>query len=165
MPSGIVFDGRSVWVSDAGNCTVVEIDPRGTVRQVVSVGSRGGASLPLTFDGSHIFVANPLEGLHVMRVSDGRTVAKLDDVAHGSPCAAAFDGERILILGRPGRSAVRHPPSLTLLRAADLSVLGFHSLPGLFPLAAASDGLDFWITVETQEGYRCRAAVVERRTL
>ena len=151
VPSGIVFDGRSVWVSDAGNCTVVEIDPRGAIRQTVSVGSRGGASLPLTFDGSHIFVANPLEGLHVMRASDGRTVARLDDVAHGSPCAVAFDGERILILGQ-GDPLCAIPPSLTLLRASDLSLLGVHSLPDLFPLAAASDGLDFWITVETAEG-------------
>jgi hypothetical protein len=151
VPSGIVFDGRSVWVSDAGNCTVVELDPRGTVRQIVSVGSRGGASLPMTFDGSHIFVANPLEGLHVLRVSDGSAVARLDDVAHGSPCAAAFDGERILVLGQ-GDPLCAIPPSLTLLRASDLSLLGVHSLPDLFPLAAASDGLDFWITVETQDG-------------
>jgi hypothetical protein len=51
--------------------------------------------------------------------------------------------------GDPARAI---PPTLTLLRAADFSPLGVHALHDLYPLAAASDGLDFWITVETEEG-------------
>jgi DNA-binding beta-propeller fold protein YncE len=150
VPSGIVFDGHHVWVSDAGNCTIVRLDTSGAVRQTVSVGHRSGASLPMTFDGSQILVANPMEGLRVVRATDGASVAQVD-VAFGAPCAAAFDGERILVLGQ-GDPSRRVSASLSLLRASDYSVLGVHALPDLYPLAAASDGLDFWITVETEQG-------------
>jgi hypothetical protein len=150
VPSGIVFDGQSVWVSDAGNCSVVRLDASGAIRQTVSVGHRSGASLPMTFDGGHLLVANPLEGLRVVRAADGKMIAQID-VAFGAPCAAAFDGERILVLGHgdPARSI---PPTLTLLRASDFSPLGVHALHDIFPMSSASDGLDFWITVETEEG-------------
>ncbi len=101
-----------------GNCTVLKLGPTGAVLQTVSVGHRGDANLPVTFDGTTSSSANPLEGLHVVRVSDGVAEARVE-VAYGAPCAAAFDGERILILGQ-GDPSRGFPPTLSLLRASDL---------------------------------------------
>lgn len=152
FPSGIVFDGRHVWIADSGPCILLKLDASGAILQTVNIGSRGGAPLPLTFDGTHVLVANPLAGLNVVRVSDGAAVALLD-VADGSPSGAAFDGERILVLGQ-GNPSNGVPPTLSLLRASDFSSLGVSALSDLYPVAAASDGLNFWITVETAEGSR-----------
>ncbi len=150
LPSGIVFDGSHVWVSDSGPCVLLKLDARGSVLQTVSVGLRGGSPLPLTFDGSHVIVSNALAGVHVVRVADGATVALLD-VAHGAPSGAAFDGERLLVIGQgdPSRGLA---PTLSLLRTADFALLGETELTGIFPVAAASDGLNFWITVEARDG-------------
>lgn len=152
FPSGIAFDGRHIWIADSGPCILLKLDASGAILQTVNIGSRGGAPLPLTFDGSHVLVANPLAGLNVVRASDGVAVALLD-VADGSPSAAAFDGERILVLGQ-GNPSNRIPPTLSLLRSSDFSPLGVSPLSDLYPVAAASDGLNFWITVETTEGSR-----------
>ncbi|MFY9550453.1 MAG: hypothetical protein WAU32_04825, partial [Thermoanaerobaculia bacterium] len=150
VPSGIVFDGQHVWVSDSGNCMLLKLDPSSAILQTVSVGLRGGGPLPMTFDGSHLLVANALEGLNIVRVADGASVALLD-VAYGAPSGAAFDGERILVIGQ-GDPSSAIPPTLSLLRASDFSPLGVDAIPGIYPMAAASDGLDFWITVETEDG-------------
>jgi hypothetical protein len=39
-----------------------------------------------------------------------------------------------------------------LLRTADFALLGETELSNMFPVAAASDGLNFWITLETEDG-------------
>ena len=150
LPSGIVFDGAHVWVSDSGPCALLKLDAAGAVVQTVSVGLRGGSPLPLTFDGSHIIVANALAGVHVVRVADGASVALLD-LAHGAPSGTAFDGERLLVIGQ-GDPSKGLAPTLSLLRTADFALLGETELSGMFPVAAASDGLNFWITVETEDG-------------
>lgn len=149
LPSGIVFDGSHVWVSDSGPCVLLKLDARGAVLQTVSVGLRGGSPLPLTFDGSHIIVSNALAGVHVVRVADGTTVAVLDG-AHGAPSGAAFDGERLLVIGQ-GDPSKGLSPTLSVLRT-DFTLLGETDLSGIFPVAAASDGLNFWITVEAADG-------------
>lgn len=65
----------------------------------------------------------------------------------------AFDGERILILN--AGAGQNSSASLTLLRAADFSTLrvdGFPPIGGPALESVASDGLSFWVTLDTSTG-------------
>ena len=60
----------------------------------------------------------------------------------GTPRAAAFDGQRVLVTNL-GDSSV------SLWKAADLSPLGNFSVgSGTSPGGATSDGVNFWITLQ-----------------
>jgi hypothetical protein len=60
-----------------------------------------------------------------------------------SPITAAFDGERILVTNYNGNS-------VSLWKAADLTPLGtFAAGAGTRPLGACSNGLNFWITLNS----------------
>jgi hypothetical protein len=143
---GIVYDGASIWVTDASS-TLHKLNADGSIAQTINVGH--GPSFPV-FDGTNIWVPNLISNsVSVVRVKDAQgnplttafELATLTGNDLNFPRTAAFDGERILVTNNEGHS-------VSLWKAADLTPLG--SFPtGDFtrPFGACSDGLNFWIAL------------------
>lgn len=96
--------------------------------------------------------AEPSNSLSVVRVKDAAgnpvaapfVLATLTDNGLNSPRAAAFDGERVLVINIEGES-------VSLFRALDtlpLGSVGLMVLGGVKPYGVCSDGLNFWITTD-----------------
>jgi DNA-binding beta-propeller fold protein YncE len=137
-PTGILFDGTAMWVTDYTNGNLLKLDGNATVLQTIPVGA--GAAF-LASDGANLWV--PLNGgaaTAVVRASTGVILATLTGNGQVFPNTAAFDGERILVTNANG-------DSVSLWKAADLSPIG--SVPtgdSTYPAGACSDGINFWIT-------------------
>jgi len=72
-PSGILFDGANLWVTD--NTQLRKVDSSGAVVQNVAVGAN--PRLPV-FDGSNIWVPNQSDSsVSVVRARDGMVLATL----------------------------------------------------------------------------------------
>src|SRR5262249_61284819 len=81
----------------------------------------------------------------VVRDSTGAVLATLTGNGLGAagPESAAFDGQRVLV-------ANYNQDNVSLWKAADLTPLG--SVPtgaGTVPYGACSDGVNFWVTLNT----------------
>jgi hypothetical protein len=138
-PIGILFDGSSLWVTDAGDNKLKKLDMIGNVILSVPVGA--GPSYPV-FDGSNVWVPNSIDNsITVVRVRDGMVLATLTGNGLNGPIQAAFDGQRILVTDSSGNS-------VSLWMAASLTPLGF-VLTGANtgPWGVCSDGINFWITL------------------
>jgi hypothetical protein len=125
QPWGTVFDGAS-----------------GAILQTVTVGR--APSVP-AFDGTNIWVPNSSylsNSVSVVRASSGAVLATLTGNGIASPASAAFDGERILLTNQ-------FDGTVSLFKAADLTPLGSVSTGGGFPYGACSDGVNFWVTLQT----------------
>lgn len=141
-PQGAVFAAGSIWITDTALNALLRLNGDGTIAQAVVVG--GYPAYP-AFDGRNIWVPNFLDSsLTVVRASDG-AVLQTFSAANGNqnglsfPAQAAFCGAAVAVTNQSG--------SVSLFRAADLSVLGNVPTPGLsIPFAIASDGVDFWIS-------------------
>ena len=95
-----------------------------------------------TFDGNNIWVPNySSNSVSVVRASTGAVLATLTgNGLIGTPGAAAFDGQRVLVTNTDNQ--------VSLWKAADLTALGFLSTgPGTGPTFACSDGINFWIVL------------------
>ncbi|HKA37390.1 MAG TPA: S-layer homology domain-containing protein [Thermoanaerobaculia bacterium] len=138
-PTGAVFDGSNVWITDSDAGTLLKLDPSGTVLQTVTVGSN--PNFPV-FDGTSLWVPNATGStVSVVRASNGAVLATLTGNGLALPRAAAFDGQRVLVTDS-GSDAV------SLWKAADLTPLS--TIPtgaSTSVYAAASDGVSFWITL------------------
>ncbi len=137
---GMLFDGTNLWVADFSANLLKKLDSSGAVVQSVPVGS--APSYPV-FDGSNIWVPNA--GSHtvtVVRARDGAVLATLTGNGMHNPSVAAFDGQRVLVTNETA--------GLSLWKAADLTPIGNFSTGPTAPLAACSDGINFWITVGSQ---------------
>jgi YVTN family beta-propeller protein len=139
IPTGILFDGASIWVADGGAGTLLKLDASGAVIQTVTVGA--GASSPV-FDGANIWVANAFgNSVSVVQASTGNVIATIDTDANNQlndPNWASFDGERILVTNQTGNS-------VTVFKAADLSFISNVTMGSSQPYGACSDGIDFWV--------------------
>jgi hypothetical protein len=143
QPSGILFDGSNIWVTDSGDSKLKMLDASGNVLLSVSV---GGGPLLAVFDGTNIWVPN--------RFSNSVSVVRATGTAAGSllatltgglnfPFSAAFDGERVLVTNVSG-------DNVSLWRASDLTPIGtFSTGTSTRPGGACSDGINFWITLNT----------------
>ncbi len=139
-PRGILYDGANMWVTDYGASELFKLDSNGAIIQTVFVGA-----FPLypVFDGTNIWVPNSIDNsVTVVRASTGVVLANLTANGLAGPSTAAFDGERILVVNSGGSS-------VSLWKAADLSPLGSVSTGLTGPFGACSDGLNFWITLQT----------------
>jgi hypothetical protein len=154
FPIATVFDGQNTWVSDSGLCSLLQLDSQGGIQRTVSLGQPNQCGLvngPMLFDGRNILV--PFNsGLAVVRPSDGSVITNLtfNAVLNGG---VAFDGERLLVYSNGASQSVF--PSMTLLRAADYSVLQnqfFSDIGGPYFSGVTSDGLNFWITAQFPGG-------------
>jgi S-layer homology domain len=152
-PSAIVFDGQNVWVADSGLCALLQLDGQGGIQRTVSLGKAPCyPTTSLLFDGQNILLPSYGSGLGVVRPSDGSIIANLS-VGGGLVNGIAFDGERLLTFCNGASQNIF--PSVTLLRAADYSIIqtqGFSDIGGPYFGGAVSDGLNFWITAQFPGG-------------
>jgi hypothetical protein len=138
-PSGILFDGANIWVTDSTANKLFKL-VLGSIVQTVTVGS--GPVNPV-FDGANIWVPNSKDNsITVVQASTGTVVATIiadaSNMLNG-PGGASFDGERILVANRGGNS-------VTLFKAADLSfIANVTTGPSSGPTGPCSDGIDFWV--------------------
>jgi hypothetical protein len=141
QPSGILFDGQGIWVTDAGIDELFELEPDGTIFQTVHMGK---APKKPVFDGSNIWVPNSGDNsVRVVKASTGSILATLTSGIQ-NPLAVAFDGQRIAVLNGT------LPPTVQLYRAADLSPGIRSSLDQLEDATdICSDGINFWIVGQT----------------
>jgi hypothetical protein len=143
-PYGITYDGANIWVTDAGTSSLKKLDSMGHIIMSVPVGS--GPVLPI-FDGENIWVPNVgSNSVTVVRATGsiaGTVLATLTGNGLNGPAQAAFDGERILVTNSSGNS-------VSLWRASDLAPIGtVSSGASSSPFGACSDGLNFWITLQS----------------
>jgi len=143
LPFGILYDGSNMWVTDQGG-NLFKLDSNGAIIQTVPVGTF--PRFPV-FDGTNIWVPNlTASSVTVVRASTGTVLATLTGNGLAGPVAAAFDGERILVTNLSGTGG----NSVSLWNATDLSPLGSVSTgSSTGPAGACSDGLNFWITLQT----------------
>lgn len=141
-PSGIFYDGATIWLTDAGTVPgkLFKLFPGSAVVDLtIPVGN--GPSYPI-FDGTNVWVPNhDSNSVTVVRASTGVVLATLTFNGLNGPWQAAFDGERILVTNRDGNS-------VSLWKASDLSPLGSVSIGPTSPYGVCSDGLNFWITLQ-----------------
>jgi len=140
-PSDVLWDGENLWVADYGADRVRRVDPAtGAVLQSIVVGN---APRELLFDGSNLWVSNYLsDNVTVIRAVGalrGTVLATLTGNGLDGPAGLAFDGERVLVTNFSG-------DSVSLFKAADLTpMVNVSTSTNSDPLAACSDGLNFWI--------------------
>ena len=138
VPTGALFDGTNVWVTDSGPGTLLRLNSSGAVLQTVTVGSAPRAAV---FDGANIWVPNASSNsVSVVRALNGVVLATLTGSGLSLPFQAAFDGERILVTNQGGGGSV------SLWKAADLTAIG-NLLTGGSAVFACSDGANFWFTL------------------
>lgn len=142
-PVGILYDGASIWVTDDGTTPnkLFKLDSNGNIILAVTVGT--DPWFPV-FDGTNIWVPNNgSSSVSVVRASSGVVLATLTGNFLTTPNTAAFDGERILVTNLNGNS-------LSVWKAADLSpIVGVFTDSSIGPYGACSDGLNFWITLQS----------------
>jgi hypothetical protein len=138
-PTGVLYDGSNIWVSDAGTDNfLLKLDSNGSIIQAVNVGAHPSVA---AFDGTNIWVPNTNDNsITVVRASTGAVLATLTGNGLSGPTSAVFDGERILV--------TNSSDSVSLWTADALTSLGsFPTGNGSAPSAACSDGINFWITL------------------
>jgi outer membrane protein assembly factor BamB len=135
-PTGILYDGANIWVTDFDAGKLFKLDAAGAILQTVTVG--GGPEFP-AFDGANIWVPSwTNSNITVVQASTGNVVATIATTATNL-VGASFDGERVLVTNYNG-------DTLLVYKAADLSLIANISTGGAnFPFAPCSDGINFWI--------------------
>src|SRR4029079_7635228 len=99
FPSGILFDGSNLWLSDAGENKLQRLHAAsGAIIETIPLGDILPISKPV-FDGSNIWVP-VLDGVSVVSTSTpARIVATLTgNGLDGFNSNAAFDGERVMVI-------------------------------------------------------------------
>ena len=139
-PTGIIYDGANIWVT--ASSYLYKLDSAGNVLQSVSLGST--SAYPV-FDGKNIWVPS-ISGnsIIVVRAATATVLATLTGNGLAGPKQVAFDGERMLAVNTTGHS-------VSLWNAADLSVIGTFSTGAAYtPNGVCSDGLNFWISLDSE---------------
>jgi hypothetical protein len=144
-PSGIIYDGTNMWVTDVGDSTLKRLDSVGIVVQTVSFALGSYPQSP-AFDGTNFWIpfveSSNVVVVRAVGVLAGTQLSIFFGGAREFPTQAAFDGERILVTNGIG-------DSVSLWRATDLTRIGTVSTgTGTNPSGACSDGLNFWITLQ-----------------
>ena len=151
FPNGILYDGANIRVTDSNANTLLKLNSDGSIAQTITVGSFPNSPV---FDGTNIWVPNGISNsVSVVRVKDAAgnplanafVLATLTGNGMNSPATAAFDGERILVTSYQNNS-------VSLWKAADLTPLGSFLTGSMTnPRGACSDGLNFWITLQSAD--------------
>jgi len=131
-PSGLVFDGVNMWVVDVGAASLFRLDSAGAIVQTIPIPVPAGQPV---FDGANLWVPTEV-GTLVIRASSGEVLETLEE---GNGSYAAFDGSRVLVLAH-GQVTVWDAQTLSLIQS---SPTGY-----LYGFGAASDGLNFWLSLD-----------------
>src|SRR5579864_4749807 len=93
-PSGLAFDGTSLWVTQTGSSQVTKIRPwDGTVLGTFDIGAEGANPASITFDGSNLWVAAQDGSVRKLRAADGAVLGSY--TLGGTSSALVFDGANI----------------------------------------------------------------------
>jgi hypothetical protein len=135
VPTGIAFDGASIWVANEGSANVTKL--RASDGANLGTFAVGLAPNGIAFDGANIWVVNfSSNNVTKLRASDG---ANLGTFAVGSyPRGIAFDGANIWV-------ANLGSANVTKLRTSDGASLGTFAV-GTGPFGIAFDGANIWVT-------------------
>ena len=137
LGTGMLYDGSNIWMVDRTPQALRKLDASGAILQSVTVGA--SPQFPV-FDGANIWVPNAASNnVTVIRSSNGAILATLTGNGLTVPGVAAFDGQRVLVTNETGNS-------VSLWKAADLSVIGNFGTGASSPFGACSDGIHFWLT-------------------
>ena len=139
---GLQYDGTSMWVSDAALNTVFQLDPSGAIVRSVAVGAE---PFQPAFDGRNLWVPNGASNsISIVQVTSGHVIATLSGNGLSFPFAAAFDGERIMVVGVAAGRGV-----FSLWRADSMApVVNYPAGTAAAPGGICSDGIDFWVTID-----------------
>lgn len=145
QPVGIVFDGKDLWVVDGGDDALYRVNAaHGAIIETLDMETITSPIAIPAFDGSNIWVP-VTDGLKIVSTSaPARLLATLSGNGLGSDnLAVAFDGERMMVTNHGGTT-------VSLWKASSLTPLGNLNLgTGKSPGGVCSDGLHFWIAVNT----------------
>ncbi len=133
----LLFDGLTIWISNAGNNTVVQVDPTGS--QVLQTVPVGDVPTAMAFGGGTLWVANSRDHL-ISRVSVGEPwpFSFLPPCSIGdNPSSIAFDGANLWVTHTGSNT-------MTQMRASDGMVLGTLRT-GPSPAAIIFDGTHIWV--------------------
>jgi S-layer family protein len=147
--TGLVNDGTNIWAVDDGACALLRLDVNAAITQTVSLGPAHCGLGPAIFDGANIVVSQLGVGVVAVHADDGAVVAS-QPVTSLDPGRLAFDGERILVVGRGSNQS--YFPALAILRASDLTILSqwiYDPFNGPLLRGAASDGVSLFTTLYT----------------
>jgi len=138
-PTGALFDGSNVWVTDFTVGKLFKLDAAGAILQTVTVGTQ--PAFPV-FDGGNLWVPNiGSSSVSVVRAATGVVLATLTGNGLNQPQFASFDGERVLVTSPAG-------DMLSLWKAADFSPIGSYATGvGNGPTAVCNDGVSFWVAL------------------
>jgi len=139
--TGGIYDGSNIWVTDFKAGKLFELDSNGAIVRTVAVGA---TPMYPVFDGTNIFVPRFSDNaVSVVRAATGVQLPDLTGNGLAGPEAASFDGRRILITNFAG-------DSVSVWKAANLKAIGTSSTGvDSFPTSACSDGLNFWVTLQS----------------
>ncbi len=136
----LLFDGVSIWITDAANNTVAQLNPSGSI--VLNTLPTGSRPTALAFDGSMLWVANSgsntVTRLFVPHSADNLQWAFGGVAATGTnPSWMAFDGANMWVTNLGSNT-------MTQMRASDMAVLATHPT-GPSPAAVVFDGTHLWV--------------------
>lgn len=136
-PTGIVFDGKAMWVGSAPDSTVFKLDATGKIERAIHW--EDGNLKSMVFDGTAIWVLKSDEkGLVTkVNVADAFTVGNFP--AGRRPTGIAFDGSHIWVSSPEDRTVFK-------FNIGDGSTAASYKLDAdVSPYALAFDGAAVWI--------------------
>ncbi|MEQ1702073.1 MAG: YncE family protein [Ilumatobacteraceae bacterium] len=132
-PYGVVFDGTSIWVSNAADGTLSKVDPAtNTVLDTFSVGS---TSYGLAFDGDDIWISSGSNFVSRFDRTSNTVVATVTTDAY--PSGIAFDGTHIWVANTMMSSVSKIDPATNTVVATLTGISGAYGV--------AYDGTSIWV--------------------
>jgi DNA-binding beta-propeller fold protein YncE len=105
VPSGLVYDGKHIWVRNYGDAQLVILDPASgeQVGDPIPIGTGPGGSM-LAYDGTYIWTGGS-GGLTIIRASDGATA--FNSAWGQTPVAFCFDGSNMWVADTKGNMVTK----------------------------------------------------------
>ena len=140
QPTGIVYDGAHLWVSNNSGNSVTELEPE--AGKAIGTFPTGPYPTGIAFDGANIWVANygyngSNNTLTVLNANTGQELPFSPVAVGNGPRMVVFDGANIWVTDETGNS-------VTKVQANDGSVLGTYRV-GVSPDGIAFDGHNIWV--------------------
>ena len=159
-PTGVYSDGQYVWVTNSGDGTVTVLNASdgsyafGTDVAPVQVGNDPTG---ISSDGAETWVTNTGDGtVSELSLSGGTVGVSATDAVGNGPAAVALDGTHVWA-DNAGDGTVSELDAttgdvVTSFNVVDDSGIQSQTIPvGSWPSAVSSDGLDAWVTNNTDD--------------
>jgi len=134
-PTGILFDGSSLWVTNQGSNSVTRL--RSADGAVVGEYPVGSAPIGLTYDGARVWVANANDDTVSRILASDPSISSTISVGN-NPNGLCFDGYFVWVVNRLGNSVSRI--------VASTGVVSDTFAVGANPRTCTFDGTFVWVT-------------------